>query len=68
MGLEYSAVQWNRQKRIYDLVLAGGVGAFLILFGVLSKVHFPFVTDEIMLMAPMDCSHCTSRSACGKPR
>src|SRR5690349_21237081 len=29
MGLEYSAVQWNRQKRIYDFVLAGGVGAFL---------------------------------------
>jgi hypothetical protein len=50
MSLEYSAVQWNRQKRIYDFVLAGGVGAFLILFGVLSKVLFPFVTDEIMLM------------------
>ena len=50
MGLQYSAVQWNRQKRIYDFVLAGGVGAFLILFGVLSKVLFPFVTDEIMLI------------------
>src|SRR6266498_4768810 len=50
MGLDYSAVQWNRQKRIYDLVLAGGFGAFLILFGVLSKVLFPFVTDEIMLI------------------
>src|SRR5216117_334950 len=50
MGLEYSAVQWNRQKRIYDFVLAGGVGAFLILFGILSKVLFPFVTDEIMLI------------------
>jgi sulfoxide reductase heme-binding subunit YedZ len=50
MGLEYSAVQWNRQKRIYDFVLVGGVGVFLILFGVLSKVLFPFVTDEIMMM------------------
>jgi len=50
MALEYSAVQWNRQKRIYDFVLAGGVGAFLVLFGVLSKVLFPFITDEIMLM------------------
>jgi len=50
MGLEYSAVQWNRQKRIYDFVLVGGVGAFLILFGVLSKLLFPFVTDEILLM------------------
>ena len=50
MSVEYRAVQWNRQKRLYDFVLAGGVGAFLILFGVLSKVLFPFVTDEIMLI------------------
>src|SRR5213596_3700374 len=50
MGLDYSAVQWNRQKRIYDLVLAGGVGTFLILFSVITKVRFPFVTDEIMLI------------------
>src|SRR5262245_52751378 len=50
MGLEYSAVQWNRQKRIYDFVLVGGVGAFLILFGAGTKILFPFVTDEIMLL------------------
>jgi nitrite reductase/ring-hydroxylating ferredoxin subunit/DMSO/TMAO reductase YedYZ heme-binding membrane subunit len=50
MGLEYSTVQWNRQKRIYDFVLAAGVGAFLTLFAVLSRVLFPFVTDEIMLI------------------
>src|ERR1051325_1102567 len=50
MALEYSAVQWNRQKRIYDYVLAGGVGAFLVLFGVVSKVLFPLITDEILLM------------------
>src|SRR5215475_11711855 len=50
MGLEYSAVQWNRQKRIYDFVLAGSVGAFLILFGAGTKILFPFVTDEIMWM------------------
>src|SRR6266536_3196256 len=50
MALEYSAVQWNRQKRNYDFVLVVGVAAFLILFGVLSKVYFAFVTDEIVLM------------------
>src|SRR5436309_2308367 len=50
MGLEYRAVQWNRQKRVYDLVLAGGVGAFLMLFAVFSKVLFPFITDEILLI------------------
>src|SRR6266498_5014126 len=50
MGLEYSAVQWNRQKRIYDLALAGGVGVFLVIFGVFSKVLFPLITDEILLI------------------
>src|SRR6266496_1239492 len=50
MALEYSAVQWNRQKRNYDFVLVVGVAAFLILFGVLSKVYFAFVTDEIVLI------------------
>src|SRR5262250_2351799 len=50
MAVEYRAVQWNRQKRIYDLVLAGGVGLFLISFGALTKIRFPYVTDEIMLM------------------
>src|SRR5215831_5221714 len=50
MGVEYRAIQWNRQKRIYDFVLAGGVGLFLMGFGVLTKIRFPYVTDEIMLM------------------
>ena len=50
MGVEYVSVQWNRQKKIYDLVLVGGVAAYLVLFAVLTKVLFPYVTDEIMLM------------------
>src|SRR6185369_7496233 len=50
MGVEYRAVQWNRQKRIYDCVLVGGLAAYLLIFGVLTKSFFPYVTDEIMLM------------------
>ena len=50
MGVDYRAVQWNRQKRIYDFVLAAGVGLFLVSFGVVTKIRFPYVTDEIMLM------------------
>src|SRR6266480_43599 len=50
MGVEYRAVQWNRQKRLYDLVLLGAVASYLVTFGILSKVMFPFITDEIMLM------------------
>src|SRR5258708_38463960 len=50
MGIEYRAVQWNRQKKFYDTVLIGGVAVYLALFGVATKVLFPLVTDEIMLM------------------
>jgi len=50
MGVEYRAVQWNRQKKLYDAVLVGSVAVFLTTFGVLTKLLFPRVTDEIMLM------------------
>src|ERR1051325_2678228 len=50
MGVEYRAVQWNRQKKFYDAVLVGGVAAYLVTFSALTKVLFPRVTDEIMLM------------------
>jgi nitrite reductase/ring-hydroxylating ferredoxin subunit/DMSO/TMAO reductase YedYZ heme-binding membrane subunit len=50
MSLEYRAVQWNRQKRLYDLALVGGVGAFLVVFGTVTKILFPLVTDEILLI------------------
>jgi len=50
MGVEYVSVQWNRQKKFYDAVLIVGVAAYLAIFGVLTKMLFPHVTDEIMLM------------------
>ena len=50
MGVEYVSVQWNRQKKYYDAVLIGGVGAYLVIFSVLTKMRFPRVTDEIMLI------------------
>src|SRR5215467_7640155 len=50
MGIEYRAVQWNRQKRTYDTVLIGSVAVYLMLFGLVTKSLFPLVTDEIMLM------------------
>ena len=50
MGVEYVSVQWNRQKKLYDAVLIGGVAAYLAIFGVLTKLLFPHVTDEIMLL------------------
>jgi nitrite reductase/ring-hydroxylating ferredoxin subunit/DMSO/TMAO reductase YedYZ heme-binding membrane subunit len=50
MGVEYQAVQWNRQKKFYDLVLVGGVATYLVTFGVVTETLFPHVTEEILLM------------------
>ena len=50
MGVNYIAVQWNRQKKLYDAVLVSGVATYLVIFSVLTKLLFPRVTDEIMLI------------------
>jgi methionine sulfoxide reductase heme-binding subunit len=50
MGVAYQAVQWNRQKKIYDAVLVGGVAAYLATFGAVTKILFPLITDEILLL------------------
>ena len=50
MGVEYTSVQWNRQKRLYDFALVGGVGMFLITFASMTKHFFPFITDEILII------------------
>ena len=50
MGVEYTSVQWNRQKKYYDLALVGGVVLFLIAFASVTKNIFPFITDEILII------------------
>src|SRR5271154_3265757 len=50
MSVEYKAVQWNRQKKIYDAMLVGGVAAYLTAFGAVTEILFPRVTEEILLM------------------
>lgn len=50
MSTQYVAVQWNRQKRLYDLVLIAGIAIYLCLFGALCEVFFPYITEEILLM------------------
>lgn len=49
MGAIYTAVQWNRQKRLYDFVLLGALAAYLFTFGAVTQWLFPHVTPEIML-------------------
>lgn len=50
MGVAYVSVQSNRQKKVYDAVLVGGVGSFLLTFASITKLLFPRITDEILLI------------------
>lgn len=50
MGVQYTSVQWNRQKKFYDFTLVGGVAAFLVTFAMLTKILFPLITDEILII------------------
>ncbi len=50
MSHVYRAVGWNRQKRIYDLTLAGGVGLYLTLFVGLGILFHPQATAETLLI------------------
>lgn len=50
MGHHYTAVLWNRQKKIYDLVLLAGIIIYLLLFIITSKVMRPEITEETMII------------------
>jgi methionine sulfoxide reductase heme-binding subunit len=50
MSVQYQAIGWNRQKRIYDSVLAGLIVAYLAVFvGIGALVH-PNATIETLLI------------------
>lgn len=50
MGHAYTAVGWNRQKKIYDRLLLGGIVAYLAMFmGIGFGLH-PDATAETMLI------------------
>ena len=50
MGVAYTSIQWNRQKKFYDFALIIGVALYLLAFGAVTEILFPFVTEEILLM------------------
>lgn len=53
MSVAYRAVQWNRHKKIYDLLLGGGVLAYLVSFVAVAKVIWSgreAISDEILLI------------------
>ncbi|HWQ32669.1 MAG TPA: Rieske 2Fe-2S domain-containing protein [Blastocatellia bacterium] len=50
MSHTYVAVGWNRQKRIYDLVMVAGIALYLALFVGLGALVHPNATIETLLI------------------
>jgi nitrite reductase/ring-hydroxylating ferredoxin subunit/DMSO/TMAO reductase YedYZ heme-binding membrane subunit len=50
MSHAYTAIGWNRQKRLYDLVLVGCVAAYLLTFIGANLVFRPQITAETLLI------------------
>ena len=50
MSHTYTSIGWNRQKRIYDSVLAAMVVASLALFIVVSLIKNPNSTAETLII------------------
>src|SRR5208337_5016310 len=50
MSVQYQAIGWNRQKRIYDSVLVGGVLLYLAIFAGIGALIYPAATAETLLI------------------
>ena len=50
MSHQYQAIAWNRQKRVYDLVLVAGVTLYLTLFIGVSAFLFPYATAKTLII------------------
>src|SRR6266404_6695817 len=50
MSHQYVAVGWNRQKRVYDLVLLAGIASYLGIFIGFGNLLFPFATAETLII------------------
>src|SRR3954451_11379574 len=50
MSVGYKAVSWNRQKRVYDSILAIAVALYLGLFLGLGNLVHPYATIETLLI------------------
>ncbi len=50
MSVSYQPILWNRQKRIYDIVLAGFVVFYIVLFVILNLLATPEVTQETLII------------------
>lgn len=50
MSTHYAPVLWNRQKRVYDRVMLGLMGFYLVLFTALQLVFYPNISLETLII------------------
>src|SRR5438552_6116082 len=50
MSHQYQAIGWNRQKRLYDVVVLTGVALYIALFIAFGAWLFPYATAETLII------------------
>jgi methionine sulfoxide reductase heme-binding subunit len=50
MSVNYAPILWNRQKKIYDYVILGGILSYLSLFIGLHSIFHPNITAETLII------------------
>src|SRR5438309_10118657 len=50
MSHQYQAIGWNRQKRVYDVVVLAGVTLYIALFIGFGALLFPYATAETLII------------------
>src|SRR5712692_8844162 len=50
MSHQYQAIGWNRQKRVYDVVVLAGVTLYIALFIGFGALRFPYATAETLII------------------
>lgn len=50
MSVQYQAIGWNRQKKIYDVVILSLISAYLLVFLALGIRFHPFATAETLII------------------
>lgn len=50
MSVSYKAIQWNRQKKIYDRIMLGLIALFLVCFIALQLILYPNISPETLII------------------
>jgi DMSO/TMAO reductase YedYZ heme-binding membrane subunit len=50
MSVNYTTVQWNRQKRRYDRIMLGLMALYLLTFSFLQLFFYPLISPETLII------------------